>query len=142
MTKIFKKIAAIAMATAMTATMAVSVSAAEPVNSDTWSVAGVAVSGAPSGTGRTDSCYMVYSTDGIDVYCNEVTNSVDGGTGVVKITCGNSNVTMSTKTLRNTGEHVTCTFVVSGAIRGITLKFSATASAGNIYNAYGNAYTN
>lgn len=57
MTKIFKKIAAIAMATAMTATMAVSVSAAEPVDSDTWSVAGVAVSGAPSGTGRTDSCY-------------------------------------------------------------------------------------
>lgn len=35
MTKIFKKIAAIAMATAMTATMAVSVSAAEPVDSDT-----------------------------------------------------------------------------------------------------------
>lgn len=142
MTKLIKRATAVAMAAAMTTTMVASVSAAEPVESDTWSVAGVAVPGAPSGTGRTDSCYMVYSTDGINVYCNNVTNSVDGGTGVVKITCGNSNVTMPTKTLRNTGEYATCTFVVNGAIRGITLKFSATASAGNIYNASGTAYTN
>lgn len=142
MKKLFKKATAMVIAATMTATLGISANALEPVMSDNWSVAGVSVQGAPSGTGSNDSCYMVYSPKGIEVYCNKVSNMVNGGTGKVTITCTTSNVSMTSKSLTNTGESVTCYPSPTGAIKGINLNFSASASSGNIYNASGNAYTN
>lgn len=113
----------------------------EPVEDDTWSATGVATSGAPSGTGSTDRCYMVYSTKGVDVYCNSVTNSKDGGTGYVRVRCANTDISMTPVTLFNAGDSDTCDFVVQSLVRGVDLRFTAYASKGNIYNARGTAHS-
>lgn len=143
MIKLFKKTAAIVFAATIAAAIGANAYASEihPVMSDTWSVAGVALEGAPAGTGKNDSCYMVYSTDGIEVYCNKVSNWTNGGSGKVTITCTNDNATMAPVTLTNTGERVICNPSVSGAVKGIFLFFTASASSGNVYEASGTAYT-
>lgn len=141
MKKLVKKTAAAVIATAMISILGISANATEPVMEDNWSVMAVAVSGAPSGTGSSDSCYMVYSPLGIVVYCNEVKNTVDGGTGKVTITCTTPNVTMPSKVLRNTGESVTCRPTPTGPVLGIWLNFTPWTSNGNTYTASGTAKT-
>lgn len=142
MKKLVKKTVAAVIATAMISILGISANATEPVMKDDWSVTAVAVSGAPSGTGSSDSCYMVYSPVGIKVFCNEVKNTVNGGTGKVTITCTTPNVTMPSEVLRNTGESVTCHPQATGAVLGVWLKFTPwTSTYGNTYTASGNAET-
>ncbi len=141
MKKIFKKVSAIAIAATMTAALATSVGAAEPLMNDTWSVVRANVQGAPSSTGSEDNCHMVYSALGINVYCNSVSNTVNGGTGDVVITCLTKNVYMTSVCLYNTGESVTCLPSPSAAIREVNLNFRAEASYGNTYRASGSAIT-
>lgn len=141
MKNIFKKTAAVVLAATMTAGLAASVGAAQPVRNDTWSVSAVNTQGAPSGTGSEDACYMYFSTNGIEVYCNNVSNTANGGTGKVTITCSTSGITMASRTLTNSGQRVVCYPEFTGIIEGVRLRFTATASYGNIFNASGTVYS-
>lgn len=141
--KAFKKkaIASLAVAT-LSLVMGINASAA-PVYDDSWNVVHVNAPGVPSTAGTTDYCFMYYSTYGIEVFCNEVSNTVDGGTGRVTISCETSNVTMSPQYLKNTGRSVTCEPSFTGSIEGINLKFTAyTSNVENTFRAAGTAHTN
>lgn len=97
------------------------------------------VNGAPGSESYTATCSIVYSTYGAICYCNAVSNSVNGGSGVTYVNSVNG--TMEQKSITNTGS-VTCKPTLNGAIECSTYKMSAyTAKTSNTFNSSGNIVT-
>lgn len=92
MKKLFKRIAAAAMTVALSlGLMAITAAAAEPEKKANWETYYTRKNYTGFYTGQKDTCFMLYSPNGYDMYCNGLNCSKDGAWGEGNIKCTDSN---------------------------------------------------
>lgn len=142
MRKLKKVAAVITAAFIVTSNLCGSIGAETSVDSATWSVSHNNVQNAPEPTKIICSPYMTYSTYGNKAYCNSVSNTINGGSGRIYISCTDSNATMTTKTLTNASQSVVCVPVFSGKVVGVHYyMYAKTSTRNNIFSASGTIIT-
>lgn len=142
MRKLKKVAAVITAAFIVTSNLCGSISAETPVSSATWSVSHNNMQYAPEPTTITCSLYMTYSTKGNRAYCNNVSNSANGGSGRIYIRCTDANATMATITLTNASQRVDCKPEFSGEILGVHYyMYAKTSTQNNLFCAGGTMVT-
>ena len=131
--KLKRTLAAIIAATTMAVGIgSLSVSAVSV--SDSWTVRCVNVYGAPTSASISDSCEILYSTNGAMAYCNSASHTMNGANGIVKINC--TNYTMPERELNDIDEEL-CKPRVSGIVTSVKFSFTAVTDYGDVFNASG-----